>query len=173
MPSEEKETVKLTEFIERTKKHHLTIEKVLSIPIGVTVRLFSMSRNIGDFINNDMVDSTPPRDFFYGADIVSFTRYSGISGIWRFDCWNDKIESQKRTFDVDVTNTGSECTWVPITNDGYVPSTDPDGLNYDMGSLAGLHWMFLNPTTRIGWQGPMMFEESLDSCPNVYYDDDI
>lgn len=131
-----------------------------------------MDRNLGDFCP-ETAAYTDPVVFFRRAYFATFTRLDGITGKWHFDC---QTHADNQPFDVDISNTDSVFTWVPLETRDLVPclpQDDPDSLGRPIGSLAGAAWVALEPTRRLGWRGPIMLVSDLTQCPLVYFDEHI
>lgn len=144
-----------------SRNYHLTIKDILDLPIGQSIKIFCMDRNLYDFcifekrINHKM----SAEKFFNGGYIIKYKRIDGLIGMWKFLDIDDSYE--QREFDLDLSE-----FWYPLVNN-RVPQNDFDGF-FDMPELfAGKHYNELPPNTRIGWRGPCMKLENLKKIPNI------
>lgn len=175
-------------WLSKLRPKFLTIQDIKNIPIGKSVELLLICRNFSDAYMQ-AVDSgvvAKPREFCKYAYQLTFTKTDHPSGIYGTWLWHFSGSNQQQEFDreFELEITRCQCVdcpyycdkpcgkfmWYPLEGGCMRISEAP--LEYRMFKLDGREAKPVDeyPTnTRIGWRGPMVFLEDIDSMPDVYW----
>ena len=111
--------------------------------------------------------SLAPIDFFKNCHFISFTKYEGIRGKWKFN--HNPKTSHKKEFDIDLGE-----FWCPLRNDKifgeFMIETDDEDKILDIINNVGENYTDYPPGTRLGWRGPMMLVQDMGKCGNITWD---
>lgn len=144
-----------------SRKYHLTIKDILDLPIGESIKIFCMDRNLFDFcINKDRIDKIiKAENFFSDGYIIKYKRINGLIGKWKF--LNIDNNYSLREFDIDL-----DTFWYPLVYN-RVLKTDFDDIFYIPEKFSGKHYNEFPLNTRIGWRGPCMLLEDVKKLPKI------
>ena len=136
-----------------SKSYHMTIEKVLALPINTDIKIFFMDRNIIDLSCipeiNPPYEAIKPSIFFRNNYYIIFNKSEeGIRGSWKWNTSNYQEVETDREFDIDTGD-----YWMPLTNSCY----------------DNKHYTKYHKNTYLGWRGYMMLESDMNKCPDVMY----
>tara|TARA_Y100000389_G_C17454810_1_gene517366 strand:+ start:828 stop:1430 length:603 start_codon:yes stop_codon:yes gene_type:complete len=144
-----------------SRNYHLTIKDILELPIGTSIDIFCMDRNLFDFCIYEEHNKIISADkFFRNGYIIHYTKINGLIGYWKFINITDDIPEQ-REFDIDVGT-----FWYPLFNN-KVPKEDFDMMFKIPINFAGKHYTELPLDTRIGWRGPCMLLKNVKKLPKI------
>jgi hypothetical protein len=133
--------VKYTKYENLSRSQHLTIKDILELEVGVPHILFSMNgSSLYDTCYSNNLRCIPSL-FFRDSEYIEFTRVEGITGYWKLSF---EKESIMREFDMNLSGD----LWYPELR--------------EFGIINNIHWKDLDPTTRIGWRGPIMKASNMD-----------
>ena len=144
-----------------SRKYHLTIKDILDLPIGESIEIFCMDRNLFDFcINKDRIDKIiKAENFFSDGYIIKYKRINGLIGKWKF--LNIDNNYSLREFDIDL-----DTFWYPLVYN-RVLKTDFDDIFCIPEKFSGKHYNDFPLNTRIGWRGPCMLLEDVKKLPKI------
>lgn len=144
-----------------SRNYHLTIKDILDLPIGQSIKIFCMDRNLYDFcIFKERINlKMSAEEFFSDGYIIKYKRIDGLIGMWKFLNLDNSYE--QREFDLDLGE-----FWYPLYNNS-VPENEFDDLFPMPEFFAGKHYNELPSNTRIGWRGPCMKLENLKNMPQI------
>jgi hypothetical protein len=153
-------------FIKASEPYHMRIKDVLNLPIGKKIRLFFLDRNMFDMScdseNNPVGIPIKPSQFFRAGYFIDFTRRKELRGTWKWTYAGGDSEEDSE-FHIDLGK-----SWYPLRND-RIPEKDSQSVFQIPDSFAGKHYSNLDPNTKIGWRGEMMYARDMDKCPNIIY----
>lgn len=149
----------------------MTIEDILKWEIGHEADVVLWDRNFEEYwiwSNAEKEKLYDPKEFFR-ANRCKLT-YKG-NMVW--DIHFDFGKTIEHPVHLDVTALPTNWTWVAIEEDGYVRITT-ESVNRKITprrKAIHMHWTEFSPETRVGWRGPIMLWEKLDSLDKVYHTD--
>jgi len=149
----------------KTKKFHLTIEDIINIPIGKTINIFLLDKNILNMscrleINEPNVP-TKPSIFFRNGYFISFTKIdNGIKGKWKFN--KNPKKTYIKEFDINIKD-----KWIPLKNEKIFYREELD--DCDIINLKNKKYTEFSKYTRLGWRGPMMLLNDIDKDYMIYW----
>lgn len=169
--------MEVDKWLDATQEYHLTIKDICEIPVGESIDIFFMDRNVldtsADIDYNQPNENIDPQIFFRNSYFIKFTKReaNGILGDWEW-YWDGKQNVQKidaygtnqqREFDINYNPTN----WYPLKNN-KLPKCDSQGFA-NFGAVAGQHYSTFNAKTRLGWRGPMMLRQNIKKMPYVFW----
>ena len=156
----------LTDWIEYTKSNHLTIQTISEMTPGETRKFLCLDRNVYDLASKS---STPllPKDFFHANYFVTYTHDNDLYGTTTFEWDGEAQDTDPFEFEIEYNND----TWFPLKR-GIVTQYSGDAWREGHPvDLKKVHWTEYPTTTRIGWRGPMIPTDCLETMPKVLYED--
>ena len=130
------------EWLIAATDYHITIKDIEELPVGKTIHIFFMSKNLLKKCRCGSGKEIKPTLFFKDGYYISFTKSHGIRGKWRFSSNPNKY--YMKDFDVSV-----------------------DGQWYNL-KRSLTPYQDLPENTKLGWRGgPMMLVQNMDRCPNI------
>jgi hypothetical protein len=147
-----------------SRPYHLTINDILSVPIGETVRLIPLEPNLSLSILNKVNKRKKykPSLFFKDGYFIDFTRQNQLSGEWRwFYCNTLQDTEPSRDFYIDIGK-----SWYPLVS-SRIPLVDLRDFFIIPKQIGGKHVYEIDKHTRIGWRGPIIMQKYIDKCPYI------
>lgn len=142
----------------------LTIQDILEMKKGDTIKLLCLDRNVGDFADNYELSAEKASEFFKDNYIITYRHNKDLQGEWFFH--NHLHDDGFDNFEFHIEyKTGC---WYPLT-EGRLPDTDPQGFS-DINKNTKKDWKEYPTDTHIGWRGPMVRWDIVenDDTPSVY-----
>ena len=146
-----------------SRKYHLTIKDILELPVGETVTIFCMDRNLFDFcICEERIGKIIPAErFFAYGYIMEYVRTNGIIGTWKFLIFDDSPKESEFDLDLDLGE-----LWYPLYNN-RIPIVDSQEHFRIPDDFVGKHYEELPESTRVGWRGPCMLLKDVKKLPKI------
>lgn len=139
----------------------ITMKDILNLPPNEPVKLLSLHRNILD--ETDIMEDAKiykPSTFFKNSYVT----------IWRsndfdLDCkilfpFQEEQNLEPVDFEFDVE--WQKNYWFPLRNGVY----DNDEIDPELNQIK--HWSDFSTNTHVGWRGPMIFWDDIDSLPKIF-----
>lgn len=154
--------LEISEWEEYTRDKCLTIKDVENLRPGQKLKVVTLDRNVYD-IAFDCNEPGKLHDakHFYRESVATYYHESDLKGKIKME------DVGKMEFEFDIEWAKDE--WYPLTN-GKLPENDPQGFSKFPDNML-LDWKDYPKDTRIGWRGPMILLDKMDSLPKVYYYD--
>ena len=148
------------------EKFALRISDIANLNPSDKLDLLILDRNVWDTTLqpkfNEPNISHSPTDFFR-ENFGTYIRNYDLSGqliLHQSDPFVMNFE-----FDIEY----KDHYWYPLF-DGYLPESDAQGIYGNFGFGKDMHWTEFDPTTRIGYRGPMILKSNLEMMPKIYWE---
>jgi hypothetical protein len=151
-----------------SKPIHATIQTIVDIPIGNSQVFLCLDRNVldsaGDVFAECYESDTEvlPSNVFGAGYHIKFTKIGeGLTGTFIVANSLDEIDDEdpdddsRTDFDIEYIPNH----WFPMEN-GSLPANDWQGFAHLSGVAKS--WTTFDPSTRLGWRGPMIPLERID-----------
>lgn len=153
---------------EKTKSCHLTIQDILDLEPGETVKYLCLDRNTVWDLSLSTKYNQPnkfyrAKEFYQNGYTMTYTKGSdpnSIEGTLVFRSGGFVGDPQKY-FDIEYKPNH----WLPFINGHVEPC---HGCSKHNKEVEDKIW---SPNTRIGWRGPMIRFSDLKKLPKIYWDD--
>ena len=157
-----------------TREHHLTIKDLKNLNPGDELDVLIWDGNYEEYWIWDNAESEKPYDprEFYKSNRCKITYLHNLK--WNIDIPNVGVIEHPIHLNLKPFIKETFCTWDSIEDDGKIHITSeylPRGMDGIPKEWKAKHinWTDFPEETRIGWRGPIMLWEKLDSMPKVHY----
>lgn len=166
----------LTDFIDKTKEHQLTIEKWVKLPVGTIVTLVSFDRNIYDMVYK-IKKPIDIHDFFDKCTKLEIEKINGnkLGGPCTIYCGGEAIDSYD-FMELDIF-LEKHNLWYPVsekTGTVILNSMLTTKISQKNATIiTNKHWSSYDPQTLLGWRGECLEIKYLDELgvKKIYCDE--
>jgi hypothetical protein len=149
----------------KAKSKWLTISDLKQLKPGDTIDLLPLDRNVGDTVDSAGI---PPNKLqaaakFFEPNKAIYEHKEGLQGKLTLLVNSERIVLDPFEFHVEINRSDN---WYPL-QDGSLPAKDPQGFVKLLGKK--MHWTALDPTTHVGYRGPMIAWSALKKSPKVFW----